>query len=194
MLRERLPRLGTWALSHSNFPLVVGYQRIGQIFDLAYPAVVALSTVFFFWRGIPKQTLRIVLYLLVLAVVGPLTFIKYLNSDQWLNLWVQSAFNIFVAFVGYILVLRIGEQQASSADAKALQSLSILGIASLLVALPLFYTGIFLSVALHLIDHHAVQSLSEKIPLTVAGLVGAVAVLLSNLDKLRNGHSMETPR
>jgi len=171
MLRYHLPRLGPWTWSHMNYPLVVDYQRIGQIFDLGYPAVVALSTVYFFWKGIPRQSFRIVLYLLLLALVGPLTFINYIMSDQWLNLWVQSAFNVFVAFVGYVFVLKIREQKASSADVKALQSLSILGIASLLVALPLFYTGIFLSVALHLVDHHAVQSLSEKIPLTVAGLV-----------------------
>ena len=133
----------------------------------------------------PREPLRIALYLLLLAVIGPLTFINYLVSDQWLNLWIQSIFNLFVAFVGYVLVLRIRQFQASSHDSKALQSFSILFIASLLVALPLFYTAIFLSFALHLVNHRQIESLSEKIPLVIAGLVGVLSVLLNNLDSLR---------
>jgi len=185
MLAYRLPMLGSWTWDHAGYPLVIDYYRVGMIFQLAYPAAAGIATIFFFWKGVPGQAARITIYLFMLAIVGPLTFINYLQSDQWLNLWVQGAFNLFVAFVGYVLVLKIRQFPASSVDAKALQSLSILLIASLLVALPLFYTAIFLSVALHLVDHHAVQSLSEKIPLTVAGLAGVIAVLLNNLDKLR---------
>jgi hypothetical protein len=106
-------------------------------------------------------------------------------SDQWLNIWVQLAFNLFAAFMGYVLILKIREVKAEAADLKALQSLSILVIASMLVAMPLFYSAIFLSFALHLINQKGVNSISETIPKAIAGIAGVVAVLLNNLDSLR---------
>jgi hypothetical protein len=133
MLAGHLRRT-TWVFSSTNYPLVVDYERVGRIFLYAYPATVGVAAMFFFWRETPRQTFRIILYLLILALIGPLTFINYLVSDQWLNLWIQSAFNLFVAFVGYVVVLRIRNVPAESADAKALQSISMLFIASLLVA------------------------------------------------------------
>lgn len=187
MLTWRLHSVSQWTWSASNYPLVIDFQRVHEVFLYVYPAGVCIATVFFFWKGLPPQALRIALYVLLLALVGPLTFINYQMSDQWLNLWIQAGFNIFVAFVGYVLVLRIREIRAKSADAKALQSISILLITSMLVALPLFYTAIFLAVSVHLVDHKGVQAISEKIPLAVAGIVGILAVLLNNLESLRDG-------
>jgi hypothetical protein len=168
-----------------NYPLVVDYQRVGLVFHWGYPAATALTVAFFFWRGWPREWARIILYVLLLVLIGPLTYINYLFSDQWLNLWIQAVFNVFVAFVGYTIVLKIRGQTTTAADASALRSLAILALTSLMIALPLFYTAIFLSVELHLLDHHQVDAINEKVPLIFAGGVGAIAVLLSNLDRLR---------
>ena len=191
MLDSHLRRGAAWLSAKANYPLVVGYESVGKLFFYAYPAAVGIAAMAFFWRGRPRESLRITLYVIVLMVVGPLTFINYLVSDQWLNLWVQLVFNLFTAFVGYVLVLKLREVQADAADMKALQSLAILLIAALLVALPLFYSAIFLAVALHLIDHKGVQAISEKIPLAVAGAAGVVAVLLNNLDTIREKKKKE---
>jgi hypothetical protein len=191
MLDSHLRRGAAWLSAKSNYPLVVGYEYAGRIFFYGYPAAVGITAMVFLWHGRPKESFRIMLHVLVLMVVGPLTFINYLVSDQWLNLWVQLVFNLFTAFVGYVLVLKLRDVQAEAADMKALQSLAILLIASLLVALPLFYSAIFLAVALHLIDYHGVQAISEKIPLAVAGAAGIVAVLLNNLDSIREKKKRE---
>jgi hypothetical protein len=185
MLYDHLHNGKLWTRAQTNIPLVLGYEWVGPLFRLAYPIAVGLTTIFFFWRGFPKESARLTLYVLILMLVGPLTFINYLMSDQWLNIWVQLAFNLFSAFVGYVLILKIREVKAEAADLKALQSLSILVIASMLVALPLFYSAIFLSFALHLINQKGVNSISETIPKALAGIAGVVAVLLNNLDSLR---------
>jgi hypothetical protein len=168
-----------------NYPLVVDYHRVGLVFHWGYPAATALAVAFFFWRGWPREWARIILYVLLLLLIGPLTYINYLFSDQWLNLWIQAVFNAFVAFVGYTIVLKIRGQTTRAADASALRSLAILALTSLMIALPLFYTAIFLAVEFHLLDHHQVDAINEKVPLIFAGGVGAIAVLLSNLERLR---------
>ena len=106
---------GEWAHSSTNWPIVVGWREVGAWFYRGYPVTVGLTTVFLFWGGWPSEAARIILYILILAVVGPLTYINYIQSDQWLNLWVQSAFNIFVAFVGYAMVLKIRSQRPRAA-------------------------------------------------------------------------------
>lgn len=189
LLEAYLQRAGTWARWPENWPLVVDWARVGHIFFRGYPLGIGLTTTFFFWNGWPRESARLILYLLVLAIIGPLTYINYVQSDQWLNLWVQSGFNIFVAFCGYAAVIKIRTLRGDSADLLALQSLSILIITSLMIALPLFNTGIFLSVAFHIIDHHTVKSIPDKVPLAIAGAAGTVAVLLSNLEKLRSTKS-----
>lgn len=185
VLTHHLKLSPRWMQAEQNYPLVVGYEWVGQVFLYGYPAAVGVVTIFFLWRGIPKETFRIILYILILALVGPLTFINYQMNDQWLNLWIQLSFNLFVAFVGYVLVLKIRDVKPQAADLKAFQSLAVLLIAALLVALPLFYSAIFLAVALHLTDHKGVQAISEKIPMAVAGAAGIIAVLLNNMDSIR---------
>jgi hypothetical protein len=159
--------------------------RVGKVFFWGYPVAVGTTALFFFWSGVPRESRRIVVYILLLVVVGPLTFINYLVSDQWLNLWIQSGLNLFAAFVAYVLIFRIRHWRPTAGDLKALQSFSILLIGSLLLALPLFYTAIFIAYAVHLIGHDQIKSISDKTPLAVAGLAGIVAVLLNNLDSLR---------
>jgi hypothetical protein len=70
-----------------NYPLVVRHDYVGHIFMYGYPAAVCIVTIFFFWRGMPKESCRIFLYILLLALIGPLTFINYMMRDQWLNLF-----------------------------------------------------------------------------------------------------------
>jgi len=173
----------------NNYPLVVDFIRMGAVFYWGYPFAVALTTAFFFWRGWPREQPRLILYLLVLLTIGPLTYINYLVSDQWLNLWLQAAFNLFVAFSGYTIVLKIRALRTTAADASALKSLSILALTSLMIALPLFYTSIFLASALHMLTHKQVGAINENVPLLVSGSCGAIAVLLSNLDRLRTSKS-----
>lgn len=185
ILEERLMNVGSWVRWPENWPLVVGYVHVDNLFFWGYPACVGLTTTFCFWNGWPRQAARLIVYLLILGIVGPLTYINYHYADQWLNLWVQAIFNIFVAFCGYTVVIKVKNIRAKAADALAIQSLSILTISALLIALPLFYTGIFLSVAFKLMDHTQVKSIGENVPLVVAGGAGAIAVLLANLERLR---------
>ena len=174
-----------WMDAVENWPLVVGYDYVREIFLWGYPSVVAIATIAVFWRGRPSEIGRTVLYLLLLAVIGPLTFINYAQSDQWLNLWVQAGFNVFVAFVGYVIVLQLQRLNSKAADVMALQSLAVFGIAALLIALPLFYSTIFLSTALGFLDHHQVAMISAKAPLVLAGGLGGLVTFLGHLGKLR---------
>jgi hypothetical protein len=116
-----------------NWPLVVGWSQIGELLFWAYPLSVALTTAFVFWNGWPRETARLILYLLVLVIAGPLTYVNYYARDQWLNLWLQSGLNLIIAFCGYAVVLKIRNVRTNSADAIALQSLSILIITCLLI-------------------------------------------------------------
>jgi hypothetical protein len=174
-----------WIDSDINWPLVVGYDQLHAIFLWSYPAIVAIATITVFWNGRPSELKRTMLYLLLLAVVGPLTFINYLQSDQWLNLWVQTGFNLFVAFAGYVVVLHLQRIKSKAADVMALQSLAIFGITALLIALPLFYSTIFLSTALGFLDHKQIVAIGEKAPLVLASGLGGVVAFLGHLANLR---------
>ena len=192
LLLEKALRSQVWLQAAENYPLVSGYDVIGPVFMVGYPICVGVTTIFFFWKGWPTEGARLVLYLLVLGIVGPLTFINYLVSDQWLNLWIQTLFNLFVAFVGYTLVLKIRHHRAEAFDAKALQSLSVLTITSLLVALPLFYSAVFLAVAFGAVEAKDARLVGEGIPLAIAGGAGAVAAFLTHMDELRGTSSEGT--
>jgi hypothetical protein len=179
-------KAGSWAMSDENWPLVVGWDGVGPIFFWGYPAAVGVATCYLFWNGWPRENGRLVLYTFVLALVGPLTYINYHMSDQWLNLWIQAGFNMFVAFVGYVYVQKLRAADPSAADARAIQTLAVLLITPLLIALPLFYTTIFVAVGVNLIDHEQVRQINEKVPLIVAGGAGAVVAFLKHLEQIRS--------
>lgn len=175
-----------WTEPDVNWPLVVGYDQVGDWFIAGYPIAVAVAVLAAFWNGRPSQAWRTALYLLVLSVVGPLTCINYVQSDQFINIWLQASLNLFVAFVGYTLVLQLQRITSRAADVQAFQSLAVFGISALLVALPLFYSAIFIAFKLGLLDHRQIGQINEKTPLIFAGGIGAIVALLAGLAKLRS--------
>ena len=175
-----------WTESDVNWPLVVDYDRVGDWFISGYPIVVAAAVLAALWNGRPSEAWRTTLYLRLLAVIGPLTFINYVQSDQFLNIWMQAGFNLFVAFVGYTLVLQLQRITSRATDVQAIQSLAVFGISALLIALPLLYSAIFLGFKLGLLDHKQIGEINEKTPLIFAGGMGAIVALLTTLAKLRS--------
>jgi hypothetical protein len=174
-----------WADSDVNWPLVVGYDQVFDWFATGYPLAVAAAVLATFWNGRPSEFWRTTIYLLLLAIIGPLTFINYIQSDQFLNIWLQAGFNLFVAFVGYTLVLQLQRITSRAADVQAVQSLAVFGITALLIALPLFYSALFLGFKLGLLDHKQIAEINQKTPLVFAGGIGLVVTLLATLAKLR---------
>lgn len=186
LLRNYFMGIGPeWADSDVNWPLVIGFDQVFDWFVTGYPLAVAAAVLAAFWNGRPSEFWRTTTYLLLLATIGPLTFINYVQSDQFLNIWLQAGFNIFVAFVGYTLVLQLQRITSRAADVQAFQSLAVFGIAALLIALPLFYSAIFLGFKFNLLDHKQIAAINEKTPLIFAGGMGAIVTLLALLAKLR---------
>ena len=67
-----------------------------------------------------------VLYLAIFLAVGPLTYFNYYHADQIIRPGIQLILNIFVIFVGYIVVRWVLEFSPASRDGAAVQSLIIL--------------------------------------------------------------------
>ena len=135
--------LGHGLYSHENWPIVAGWDTIFYYFEWLYPAAVASCFVFAFWNGLPPENRRLLIYASLLAVIGPLTFVNYTQSDQLIDRRVQVGFNLFTVFVGLTVVLKLKHLSPKAFDARALRSISVLLVAVLCVALPLFYTGVF---------------------------------------------------
>lgn len=170
--------------SRENWPIVAGWDTIFYYFQWLYPAMVASCFVFAFWNGIPPENRRLLIYASILAIIGPLTFVNYTQSDQLIDRRVQVVFNLFTVFVGLTAVLKLRQMKPVAADARALRSLSVLLVAALCVALPLFYTGVFGLVMFGWIDHHQAQAIGDHTALGISGAVGAMVALLDNLDRL----------
>jgi hypothetical protein len=176
---------GTHGLySQENWPIVAGWNTIFYYFEWLYPAAVASCFVFAFWNGLPAENRRLLIYASILAVIGPLTFVNYTQSDQLIDRRVQVVFNLFTVFFGLTVVLKLKHLSPKAYDARALRSLAVLLIAALCVALPLFYTGVFGLVLFGWIDHHQAQAIGDYTALGISGAVGAIAALLENLDRL----------
>lgn len=176
--------LGHGLYSHENWPIVAGWDTIFYYFEWLYPAAVASCFVFAFWNGLPPENRRLLIYASILAVIGPLTFVNYTQSDQLIDRRVQVAFNLFTVFVGLTVVLKLKHLSPKAFDARALRSLTVLLVAALCIALPLFYTGVFGLVLFGWIDHKQAQAIGDHTALGISGAVGAIAALLENLDRL----------
>jgi hypothetical protein len=167
-----------------HWPMVAGWDTIFYYFEWLYPIAVATCFVFAFWNGLPPENRRLLIYASLLAVIGPLTFVNYTQSDQLIDRRVQVLFNLFTVFVGLTVVLRLKHLSPKAFDARVLRSLAVLLVAALCVALPLFYTGVFGLVLFGWIDHRQAQAIGDHTALGISGAVGAIAALLENLDRL----------
>ena len=184
-LLEYVMMKGLGAGRGRNFPLVAGWDLIFHFFLWGYPAAVGLAATYSFWHGFPSQRKRILLYLLLMAVIGPITFVNYTQSDQLIDLRLQVLFNLITIFVGYTVVLSLRALTPSSHDGLALQSLAILLITAFGIVLPAFYTGVFCLVLFGVIDHHAATGIGDKTALGLSGAVGVIVALLNGLELLR---------
>lgn len=165
--------------SQSNYPLVAGWNTVFYIFKNVYPMIVGASFLYAFWQGPPNEWKRTILYLIVFSVIGPLTFINYTQADQLVRVDVQVMFNLFTAFVGYLVVRRLVAIKAASFDGAALQSMAVLLVSAGFIVLPLFYTAVFSLILFGWIDHSDAQSIGAKTALGISGFAGVVAGLLN---------------
>ncbi|MFM0330085.1 hypothetical protein [Paraburkholderia strydomiana] len=118
-------------------------------------------------------------------LIAPISWINYEQSDQWLNLWIQAAFNLGMAVFFLMVVYGLREINAKAPDTKAIQSVAILMLTSFGVFLPIFYTSVFLAFESGMLTHHQIVQIPDKAALLFAGGAGAVATFLSQLEKIR---------
>jgi hypothetical protein len=174
--------------------LVAGWDIIFKYFALGYPTAVGLATTYVFWYGFPGERKRLVLYLFIVALVGPLTFINFTHSDQLVDVRLQALFDLFTAFVALCLILNVRALKPSSKDGVALQSLTVLVLTAFGVVLPLFYSGVFALVFFGWIDHHQAQSIGDRTALGLSGVVGTLVAFLNGLEALRAQKAKEVPK
>jgi hypothetical protein len=174
-----------WLLAKENWPTVPGYDLVGETIFWAYPACAGLIAVAVFWQGWPNAWKRAIVYLIIVILIAPISWVNYATSDQWLNLWIQALFNLLMAAFFLTVVYGLRSIKSDTPDLLAIQSVGILMLTSFGVFLPLFYTSVFLARATNAISHHQVSSISDNMPLLFAGGAGAVATFLAQLDKLR---------
>ncbi|WP_188263955.1 hypothetical protein [Pseudomonas sp. PSB11] len=182
---QRATPLVAILLSPTNWPIVPGWKWIGGIVFWAYPACAGVLTMAFFWRGWPNAWRRALIYLSLIVLIAPMSWINYSASDQWLNVWVQAALNLGMAVFFLTIVYSLREINSKALDMKAIQSISILMLTSFGVFLPLFYTCVFLAYASGMVTHDQIQKINDQVPLLFAGGAGAVVTFLSNLESLR---------
>ncbi len=174
-----------WLQAIDYWPIVPGYRIVGSTIIWAYPICAGVTTAALFWRGWPQFGGRAVIYVFLMLLIAPMSWINYATSDQWLNLWVQAAFNLLMAifFLGVVNALRSIESKAP--DFLAIQSVGILMLTSFGVFLPLFFTSLFLAYAAGVLNHQQIQTIPDQAPLLFAGGAGAIATFLAQLDRLR---------
>jgi hypothetical protein len=85
--------------SAKNYPIVAGWREIFPYFLWGYPSAVALSTVYAFWNGFPSERKRLLLYLLLMGVIGPITLINYTHADQFVNVKIAKCCNLCQSFL-----------------------------------------------------------------------------------------------
>lgn len=180
-------------LSQTNWPIVPGWRRIGGIVFWAYPACAGVLTMALFWRGWPSAWGRALVYLLLVMLIAPISWINYSASDQWLNVWVQAALNLGMAVFFLVIVYYLREINSKAPDVKAIQSVSILMLTSFGVFLPLFYTCVFLAYAIGMVTHDQIQKISDQVPLLFSGGAGVVVTFLHHLESI-SGRSVASEK
>jgi len=170
-----------------NWPIVPGARLTADVVLFAYPACAGVVTTVLFWQGWPKFWGRAIVYSLVVVLILPISWINYARSDQWLNVWVQAAFNLALAVFFLMIVQGLRNIEPKAPDAKAMQIIGVLMLASFGVFLPLFFTAVFLAYASGMVTHDQIRKINEQVPLMFAGGAGAVATLLGLLEKIRGG-------
>ena len=126
------------------------------------------------------------MYLVIFLFIGPLTYFNYYHADQIIRPEVQFFFNLFVIFVGYIVVLRVLAISPASRDGVAFQSIIILLTSGGMIILPLFYSAVFLMVLFGWIDKEGAKAIGEHTALGIAGFSGVVAGLLNLRSSLKS--------
>ena len=168
-----------------NWPLVPGYKLVGGVIDVAYPLAAGVTTTALLWSGRPNMWRRLIVYLFLMVIIAPMSWVNYAMSDQWLNIWVQAGLNIIISVFFLTVVNLFRSVRLASADVIAIQSISVLMLTSFGVFLPLFYTSVFLAYAVGAINHSQVLAISDRAPLLFVGGAGAVVTFLNQLDRMR---------
>lgn len=171
--------------SKTNWPIVPSYKMTGTVVSWAYPACAGIVTMALFWQGWPSAWGRAIIYSILVVLIAPMSWINYAQSDQWLNVWIQAAFNLAMAVFFLMIVYSLREINVKAPDTKAIQSVAILMLTSFGVFLPLFYTSVFLAFEFGMLSHDQIGRIPDKAPLLFAGGAGAVATFLSQLEKIR---------
>ena len=169
----------------THYPLVSGYEIVAPVFLYGYPLVAGACFLYAFWQGPPTEWKRTMLYMVVFMIIGPLTFINYLHADQIVRRDVQVIFNLFTVFIGYIVVRRILKISPSAIDGAALQSITVLLVSAGFIAMPLFYSAVFLFVEFGWISHTDAQSIGKNTAGAVSGSAGMVTGVLTFVHDYR---------
>jgi hypothetical protein len=174
-----------WLRADENWPLVPGSIASASVVWWAYPACAGILTTALFWQGWPTYWRRALAYTLIVVLIAPMSWINYALSDQWLNVWIQTAFNLIMAIFFLMVVFGLRNIKSNSPDMLAIQSVGILMLSSFGVFLPLFYSCVFLAYASGMVTHVQIGKINDSIPLLFAGGAGAIVTFLGQLEKLR---------
>lgn len=172
--------------SSDTTKLIPDSGTIVYVVMFVYPLIVGLCFLYAFWQGPPSELRRTILYLVIFLFIGPLTYFNYYHADQIIRPEVQFFFNLFVIFVGYIVVLRVLAISPASRDGVAFQSIIILLTSGGMIILPLFYSAVFLMVLFGWIDKEGAKAIGEHTALGIAGFSGVVAGLLNLRSSLKS--------
>ena len=178
--------VGIIGYSSETTKIVSDSDAIVYVGIFVYPLILSLCFLYTFWQGPPSELRRAILYLVIFLVVGPLTYFNYYHADQIIRPGVQFFFNLFVIFVGYIIVLWALNLSPVSRDGTALQSLIILLTSGGMIVLPLFYSAVFLMVIFGWVDEESAKAIGDGTALGISGFSGVVAGLLNLRSSLKS--------
>jgi hypothetical protein len=143
-----------------------------------------ITTILLLYRT-PGFVRRTIVYLSLLAVAGPLTWLNYNLGDLVLPRFLQWGLDLYVIAIGALCIHLLGRLPSPQPDLRIFKLLAIALLACCAVAVPSFFALLWLMDALGVVSPGATRAVSW-VHLTGAGaLVSAVVAALNYKRELR---------
>jgi len=160
-------------------------------FALGLCIAAGLSVTAFLWSPRPGYSVRLAAYVLLLAMLLPISVYNYAHADYLVNRSAQALFNILLVFGGAVVVTELLLVRSSARDLLVLQVLAVFALSLTAVFIPATFSVVWLLNALGIVTATSANSISLPTLSTVSGVLSAAVAYLkfrreSNTEEKRS--------
>jgi hypothetical protein len=148
--------------------------------------IVSLPVIsYLLWDSSNHTWRRGVLYMVVVLVIGALSYANYISFDSLAPLWFQAILNVVLAFAASMSIILLWYVEFKTAEARVFKYAAIFGLGAFGVLAPLLFSLIYLGARLHFASKNQEILVFSNNAVALACAVGG---LILALLKYRDDH------